>query len=425
MNLREFVDHLDKSGKLVKIKKPVSVKYEIAAIMKELDGKPIIFENVKESKYKVVANICSTRDLVAEGIGIRKDDIIRKVADAIDKPKSPKVVKKAVYKEIECDLSKLPILIHYPKDGGPYLSSSIVVINDKELGFNSSYHRMMVLNKNEVVVRILPRHLEEYIKRGNKKLAICVGGPMQFLVAAGISCELGKSEISISNALKETDLIDLEGFLVPDCEIVMLAEVTDKKAKEGPFVDLTEKYDIVREQTVFKINKIFAKENALYHALLPGGLEHKVLMGMPREPTIFREVNKVCECKNVLITPGGSSWLHAVVQIKKKHADDGKKAIEAAFKGHHSAKHIIIVDEDINIYDMNDVEWAIATRFQGDRDLISKKEPGSSLDPSSDKETRMTTKLGIDATVPWEKPKGDFERAVIEFKADAKKHVGD
>jgi UbiD family decarboxylase len=424
MNFRQFVDHLDKSGKLVKIKKPVSVRYEIAAIMKELDGKPILFENVKESKYKVVANVCSTRDLVADGIDMKKSDIIKKVADAIEKPKEPKVVKSADYKEIECDLSKLPVLVHYPKDGGPYFSSAVVVIKDKELGLNSSYHRMMVIGKNEVVIRILPRHLEEYLKRGNKKFAICVGGPMQFLVAAGISCELGKSEISIANAISETNLTDIDGFLVPECEFVMLAELTDKKVKEGPFVDLTEKYDIVREQSVVKINKIYARENALYHALLPGGLEHKVLMGMPREPTIFREVNKVCECKNVLITPGGSSWLHVIVQIKKKTADDGKKAIEAAFKGHHSAKHIVIVDDDIDIYNINDVEWALATRFQGNKDIISKNEPGSSLDPSSDKETRMTTKLGLDATKPSEKPKDDFDRAVIEFKADVKKYLG-
>jgi UbiD family decarboxylase len=423
MNFRDFVDHLDKTGKLIKIKKPVSVKYEIAAIMKELDGKPVIFENVKGSKYKVVANVCSTRDLVAEGTGIKKEDMIKVIADAIDRPKKPKIVK-GDYKQIECDLGKLPILTHYPKDGGPYLSSAIVVINDKELGLNASYHRMMVIGKDKVVIRILPRHLDEYIKRGNKQFAICIGCPIQFLIAAGISCELGKSELSIANALKEMDVIDLEGFLVPDSEIVMLAEITDEKAKEGPFVDLTEKYDIVREQSVVKIKRIYAKKDALYHALLPGGLEHKLLMGMPREPTIFREVNKVCECKNVLITPGGSSWLHAIVQIKKRNADDGKKAIEAAFKGHHSAKHIVVVDDDINIYDMNDVEWAIATRFQGDRDLVVKKEPGSSLDPSSDKETRMTTKLGLDATIPWDKPKEDFERAKIDFKVDLKKYIG-
>jgi 2,5-furandicarboxylate decarboxylase 1 len=105
-------------------------------------------------------------------------------------------------------------------------------------------------------------------------------------------------------------------------------------------------------------------------------------MGMPKEPTIYNEVNKVCQCKDVYITPGGCSWLHAIVQIKKVNADDGKKAIAAAFEGHKSLKHCVVVDEDINIYDPHEVEWAIATRFQADKNaVILSNQPGSSLGP--------------------------------------------
>ncbi|MBC7219785.1 MAG: UbiD family decarboxylase, partial [Hadesarchaea archaeon] len=161
---------------------------------------------------------------------------------------------------------------------------------------------------------------------------------------------------------------------------------------------------------VAKIKQVFVREGAVYQALLPGGLEHKTLMGMPREPTIFREVNSVCECKDVYITPGGCSWLHAVVSIKKKNPDDGRKAIEAAFRGHKSLKHVWVVDDDIDVHNPHEVEWAMATRFQGDRDIIMKREPGSSLDPSSDMKTRMTTKMGFDLTVPWgEVQKGFFK----------------
>ncbi|MFH1221954.1 MAG: UbiD family decarboxylase, partial [Candidatus Micrarchaeota archaeon] len=156
-----------------------------------------------------------------------------------------------------------------------------------------------------------------------------------------------------------------------------------------------------RKQRVMKITKIHHRKNPIFHALLPGALEHKILMGMPREPTIFNEVSKVAECRGVNITPGGCSWLHAVVAIKKKNEDDGKKAIEAAFKGHKSLKHVVVVDEDINIYDPMDVEWAIATRVQADKSLtIKTNEKGSSLDPSADPHTYATTKMGIDATKP-------------------------
>lgn len=417
MGLQEFIDILYENGILVKIKKPMNVKYEMATLMKMLDGKPILFENVKGFKMPVIANICSTRELVALGLGVKQNELIKKLAAAIDNPKEPKVVKAKGYEEIAPDITKLPILTYYPFDGGPYIASSIVIANDKKLGINASYHRMMVIGKDKIVIRILPRHFDEFLKRGNTEFAICIGNSVPVLIAAAVSAELGKSELNIANALKETNLIELDGHKVPEAEIIMIAKMTGEVHDEGPFLDLTETPDIVRKERVAKIKKIFVKENAIFHALLPGGLEHKTLMGMPREPTIFREVSKVCDCKDILITPGGCSWLHAVVSIKKKNQDDGKKAIEAAFKGHKSMKHVYVVDDDINIHDPNEVEWAMATRFQGDTGLVIKlKEKGSSLDPSSNLETGETTKIGFDLTIPWGRDTKDFKKPVLPMK---------
>ena len=91
-------------------------------------------------------------------------------------------------------------------------------------------------------------------------------------------------------------------------------------------------------------------------------------------------------------------------RLKRRKADDGKKAIAAAFEGHKSLKHCVVVDEDINIYDPHDVEWAIATRFQADKNaVILSNQPGSSLDPSGDLtegKKATTAKAGLDATVP-------------------------
>ena len=132
-------------------------------------------------------------------------------------------------------------------------------------------------------------------------------------------------------------------------------------------MDLTETQDIVRQQPVFEVKAITHRKDAIWHALLPGALEHKLLMGMPREPTIFREVNTMVDCLDVNVNPGGCSWLHAIVQIDKQNEDDGRKAIEAAFAGHRSCKHVFVVDKDIDIYNPLEVEWAMATRFQGDQ----------------------------------------------------------
>ncbi|MEW5937730.1 MAG: UbiD family decarboxylase [Candidatus Thermoplasmatota archaeon] len=422
MNLRGFVNLLDEKGLLVRIGKEVDAKYEVSTVMKMLDGKPLLFERVGGFSMPVVANVCSTRQLVAMGLGCREDDIIQKLAGAIEMPAEPETLSAKGYSELECDLGKLPILTHYQFDRAPYISSGIVIAQDSEYGLNASYHRMMVISKDRVVMRILERDFHKYLERGLKEFAVCIGNSIPVLLAAAISAGTEVNELAIANALKRTPVMEIMGHKVPHSEIVMVAEVTGEMHDEGPFLDLTETADIVRKQRVARIKHIFARKDSLYHALLPGGLEHKVLMGMPREPTIFREVSKVCECKDVYITPGGCSWLHAAISIRKKDPEDGRKAIEAAFKGHRSVKHVFVVDEDIDIHNPQELEWAMATRFQGDKDMIMKKEKGSSLDPSSDMATRMTTKIGFDMTIPAGSPK-DFKRPALPMKIRTEDYV--
>jgi UbiD family decarboxylase len=415
MELAKFVDVLEQKGMLTRISKPVDTKYEISTLMKMLDGRVLFFDHVKGSSMPIIANVCSTRDLVAIGLGIRREDLITRLAEAIDHPKKATVVEAEGYEDLGADLGRLPILTHYQKDGGPYISSGVIASNDKEYGVNLSYHRAQVLGKDTLVLRILERHFDSYIKRGLKEFAICISSPMQVLVSAAISVEIGISEVDIANALEETPLLRLDGQLVPPSEIVITAELTGELHDEGPFLDLTETFDIIRKQRVAKVKKIYARKGCMYHALLPGALEHRVLMGMPREPTIYREVAKVCEVKDVLVTPGGCSWLHGAVSIHKKNPDDGQKAIEAAFRGHKSMKHVFVVDDDINIHDPNEIEWAMATRFQADKNMITKREKGSSLDPSSDMDTQMTCKVGFDLTIP-ESSKKEFKRPTVPMK---------
>jgi UbiD family decarboxylase len=422
LELEKFIHVLDEKGALTRISKPVNPKFEVSTLMKMLDGHVIIFENVTGSSMPIVANLCSTRDLVATGLGIRREELIPSLTDAIEHPKKAEVVDTEGYERIGADLGKLPILTYYPKDGGPYIASGVVASYDNEYGVNLSYHRAQVLAKDKLVLRILERHFDAYIKRGLKEFAICITTPMQVLVAAAISVELGKSEADIANALQPTSLMKLDGQLVPPSDIVIVAEFTGDLQEEGPFLDLTETFDIVRKQRVARVNEIYVKKGAMFHALLPGGLEHKVLMGMPREPTIYREVAKVCDVKDVLITPGGCSWLHGVVSIHKKNPDDGKKAIAAAFNGHKSMKHVFVVDDDINIHDPNEIEWAMATRFQADKNMVTKREKGSSLDPSSDMDTQMTCKAGFDLTVP-EGGKKEFKRPTLPMQLNLKDYM--
>lgn len=413
MGLRAFTEQLEKEGKLTKITKPVSTEYELAGVIAALGEKPVYFEKVKESAYPVVAGLISSKDLIAQAIRLRKDQLLPMLSTAIEHPEPPQMVSKGACQEVvesNVDLTKLPIMRYTEKDGGKYIASAVAIIKDPQLGRNMCFHRLMLKDKNHFVARIVEhRGTDTALAKagGELDIAICIGNSTAVLIAAATSLPMGVDELGMANKLEKTDLVkcktvDLE---VPaDCEFVLEGRITKEKAAEGPFLDLTGVVDRVRQQPVVEIKCVTHRKNPIYQTILAGKNEHKFLMGMPKEPTIYNEVNKVCQCKDVYITPGGCSWLHAVVQIHKQGADDGRKAIMAAFEGHKSLKHVVVVDEDINIYDSNEVEWALATRFQADKNaVVLSNQSGSSLDPSGDLtegKKATTAKAGLDATVP-------------------------
>jgi len=413
MKFRNFIEHLDKKGELTRIKKEVSTEYEIAGIISAMNEKPVFFDKVKGSNMPVVGGLVSSMDLIAQSLGVEKTRVIPKLYEAMNSPVEPEVVKKGECQEVvekNVDLTKLPIMRYTEKDGGKYIPSAIAIIKDPELGRNTCFHRLMLLDKNRFVVRIVEeRGTDTALKKtgGELDIAFCIGNPTSVLLSAATSLTPGVDELGMANALEKLELVKCKTIDVEvpkDCEIVLEGRITKEMTTEGPFLDLTGIVDKSRQQPIVEIKCITHRKNPIYQTILAGKNEHKFLMGLPRTPTIFNEVNKVCECKDVYITPGGCSWLHAVVQIKKKNPDDGKKAIDAAFKGHKSLKQCIVVDEDINIYDPHDVEWAIATRFQADKNsILLSNQPGSSLDPSGDLtegKKAITSKMCLDATTP-------------------------
>jgi 2,5-furandicarboxylate decarboxylase 1 len=419
LSFRKWVEALKASGKLTEAKRPLSSHLEAAAFIKSLEPKPTLL-HVDECETPVAANVCASRPLIAEYLSIQPSQIVAKLLAAIEHPTKPEESDRPPCLEVsekEVDLNRLPLLLHAEKDGGKYISSAVVIARHPELGQNVSFHRLMQIGKDELAIRIVPRHLHTFLEKSNGELpvAICIGNAPNVLLAGACSVELGIDELEIANSIEPLQVAKCTeaGCYVPaDSEFVLVGRITSKVHEEGPFIDLTETYDLIRSQRVVKVDHIYHRERPIYHALVPGGLEHKMLMGTPREPTIYREVSKVCDCADVYVTPGGASWLHAVVKVRKKREDDGRKAIEAAFRGHSSLKHVIVVDEDINPTDPLEVEWAFATRFQGDRGLVTKTgQTGSSLDPSADPETRKTTKVGFDATKPLQTKGKNFEKA--------------
>ena len=376
---------------------------------------------MQESRFRVAGNLFCSKASFADYFGIPVAEIIPTLARAIEHRSPPELVAEAPCQQIvinDPDLDQLPILKHCEADGGNYISSGVVIARHPQYGQNLDFHRCMQFSKTEMAVRVVrSRHFDAFLQQGGElDVAVCVGVPPNVLAAAATSVEIGVDELEIANALEPLKVVRAitSDLTIPaEAEFVLEGTVyLDRRYAEGPFVDLTETYDVIRQEPVFVVKTITHRREAIWQALLPGGLEHKLLMGMPREPTIFRKVDEVVRCLDVYVNPGGCSWLHAIVKIDKQAEDDGRKAIRAAFEGHRSCKHVFVVDADIDIYDPLQVEWAMATRCQGDADmLVKEKEPGSSLDPSAEAGTKMTTKIGFDLTKPLGEKGRHFERA--------------
>jgi 2,5-furandicarboxylate decarboxylase 1 len=445
MNLHAFLAAADAAGYLITVDREVDPYLEAARLAAEVDGRPILFRRVKGSPFSVIAGVCSDRRYFGMALGVPADQVMFRLADALAAaltpdpspnpgsgepnsltsgtggPISPQNwgAGRAPCQEViepDVNLEAIPFLTHYAGDAGAYASAAVAFIDDPETGPNASYHRLLRLDRTRVAARLVERRGTETAWRNSGPaglpVAICIGLPPHVLLAASMAPPPGVDEMSIAQALAPTPMaLCANGIRVPaEAEVVLEGRITHELVSEGPFVDLTGTYDFTRRQPVIEIDRVTHRRDAIYQALLPGKLEHRLLMGMPREPTIYAEVNKVARCLNVNVTPGGASWLHAVVQIAKQMPEDGRKAIEAAFRGHGSLKHVWVVDEDIDIFDPNDVEWAVATRFQADRGLVVLTEqPSSSLDPSAHHapgQKSRTAKMGLDATVRWDTPSG-------------------
>jgi len=443
-DLRSFLSYLEKRGELITIHKKVKKKFELAAIISKFDKKEaVMFTNVDESKFKVVSNILGTRERFFYGIEssgpINKIDLSN--LGNIGPEYYPKEFSNDApfYSNSTKNLYDLPIVSHFEKDAGPFITSSTVYVKDQENGNqNSSVHRMLLLNNSQMAIRMVEgRHLHKcfvYAKEHKEdlKINVVVGVHPALNIAAAYQAAYGIDEITIANYLLNGNLKlaknNYSDLMIPKhSEVVLEGKVLHDEVSEEWMVEMLRTYDFKRKQPVFEINKIWYRDNPIYYDILPGYTEHRLLMGLPIEAKIFSYVkNTVPSTRTVHLTDGGSNWLTAVVQIKKRLEGEPKNAILTAFAAHPSLKTAIIVDEDINPWNPVEVDYAVSTRTQADKDfLIITNAKGSSLDPSSDQTNLLTTKLGIDATISLLKDRERFEIAKIPGadNIDIKKYV--
>ena len=427
MGLREFLDDYPDANVLTEAVDP---RFELPALVTRDESKPMIFEDIEGyPDLRGVSNVVTSRDLIGEALGVSRDGIIDEVSAAMDDPTPLGATRDASFELVAEEPTiddHLPIPIYYEEHEREYFASTVVAAKDPETGVhNLSFHRMMFDEGNRLVMRLVERHLHDIYTRtdGGLEVAILTGVHPAVEIAAATSFSPDMSEIELANRLHDEELATTEfhGLTVPaEAEVVMDATITEELAEEGPFVDLSRTWDRTRQQPAIDVHELHTRPDPLSRIIVPGKREHAHLMGIPQEPRIYRIVeNTVPTVQNVVLTPGGCSWLHGVVQIEKRSEGDPKNAGMAALAAHPSMKKVTVVDEDVDPADADSVEWATATRMQPHKDIVTiERAKGSSLDPSQDYEEELLTKWIVDATKPFGRDDEEFAEARIPGEDD-------
>ncbi|MDH7511149.1 MAG: UbiD family decarboxylase [Methanolinea sp.] len=398
--MREFIELMREKGSVIDVEECPEGEFGAPRMASRTDSL-LLFHDLPGGRAAM--NLTATRKALGLALGVDENRIAETLARA---SYEGRIVREDPLPMGKADLSRLPVMKFFPGDAGRYITAGIVFSAYGGVE-NASIHRMLVLGPDRVAARLVEgRHTftmhREALAAGEVlPVAVAIGVHPAVTFASCTRVPKGK-ELAFAAELMGGEVRVhrcRNGVCVPGAEIVLEGYIGAETAEEGPFVDITGTYDSVRMQPVIRFTGMYTRPDAIYHSILPGGHEHRILMGVPYEPVIFRAVSAVTTVKNVVLTTGGCGYFHAVIQIRKSTQGDAKNAILAALAAHTSLKHVVVVDEDIDPADPAEVEYAIATRVRGDRDiLVIPGARGSSLDPC-----RMAdgtnVKVGVDATM--------------------------
>jgi len=439
-NFREFLDRLRKAGELVDLKQPVDIRH-IATLVDQSD-KALFFHNVIGYDTPVVSGIIRSRERAIMSMGVTEyRDIETKLRQGIDRPIPPRYVETCGHKQViqtgdAVDLFKLPIPMSSIYDGGPMITAGIVMARDPEYGLNSGIYRFMVKEKNLTGIDIVtPNNMRLFAQRAYEAgrpcpISISIGTHPLEIMGAGFRAPLGVDEMAITGGLRgaPVELAQCETIDVPcvaDAEIVLEAEIlpTGWTHPEGRFGEFTRLMGGLHWNPIVRVKAVTMRKDAIYYALhMPW---ENTWLAAPTRYTAIRQALKTAgvQVHDINVTLGGCAFWHAVISIKKQ-AGEGKNALIAALSV-MDLKHVVVVDEDIDVHNPMDVEWAIATRVQADRDVVII--PGARAKPLDPSLAVMPpgvvptgAKMGIDATISEGIPKERFERIAYAYADTAK-----
>jgi UbiD family decarboxylase len=428
MDLRNFLELLAREGELQKIKALVDPKHEIGAVCKILNERPgspaVLFENVKGSAIPVVGQLLASDKRVAMALGLAQENVFDETVKRATSPIAPRLVtdgpcQEVVMKGDEVDVTKLPLCTNNPSDGGPYITAGHVIIKDPEYGMNLGIYRMMLISGNEVSLRLTPGHdghdfMKNAEKRGQQKfeVAVCVGMPPAVYVASQFEPRIGVYELEIAGGLLGRP-VDVVKCRTVDLEVPALAEIVlegelsipPKTGTEGPFGEFCGYTTrAVPGERIMTVKAITHRKNPIYHNIWLGKPPHEHLYvdALTYAVAAYLELKPAYPVLKKAYAPPWGVSIVLVLQVESRLKRPGlmnNMLAASLYTRSGKWKHVIVVDEDINLYDPNEILWALTTRFQPAEDMyVIPKGITSSLEPSSTVDG-VTSKIMADATI--------------------------
>ena len=442
ITLRDWLDHLAARDRLALIRPETSLRFELAAIAKRLDGhKATVFPRPGGHPMPVISGLVSDRQWIAEAMGVESNEVLTRFQDAMLKPLPWREVKSAPVQEVvhrDVDLGKqLPLPTHNEHDSGAYITAGLCIARNPVTGVqNVSLHRLQLSGPNRLGALLLPRHTQMFYEMAERSgqpldVAIVIGIDPLTLLSSQAIAPIDFDELTIAGALHGAPLPVVKcvtnDLRVPaDAEIVVEGRLLPEvRELEGPFGEFPQYYGERAKRHVIEVTAVTMRKDALFHTIVGGGLEHLLLGGIPREATLLAHLRRSFpNVRDVHLALGGVCRYHLYVQIAKRQEGEAKNVMMGAFAGHYDVKHVIVVDEDVDIHNPAEVEWAVATRFQADKDLVIVPDSqGSKLDPST--RNGVGAKMGMDATKPLDAEEMRFKRIRVpgEDRVDLDKVV--
>ncbi len=439
-NFREFFERLRTEKELLDIRQVVDIRH-IATLVDQSD-QVLCFHNVIGYDMLVVLGIIRIQQRVALSMGCSQySEIEARLRYGIDHPIAPRRVDTAPNKQVirlgaDVDLFKLSIPMSSIHDGGPMITAGVTIARDPEYGINSGVYRFLVKEKNLTGIDIVtPNNMRLFAQRAFEAgrpcpISISIGTHPFEIMGSGFRAPFGVDEMGVAGGIRgvavelsSCEIIDMS--CIADAEIVLEVEIllTGWTWSEGCFGEFMRLMGGLYWNPLVRIKAITQRCDAIYYALhMPW--ENTWLAAPIRYIAIRAALkNAGVQVKDINVTLGGCAFWHAVISIKKQ-SGEGKNALLAALSV-MDLKHVVVVDDDIDVFNAMDVEWAIATRVQGDRDVIVI--PGARAKPLDPSLPLMPpgvvptgAKVGIDATIGEGIPHERFERIAYAHADRAK-----